>query len=364
VTIASAKLPWVIIWAAGKPNPFTVYNPGTLVYCCDLSNIYKSGWQQILCFSLMLGLLMISEKLNQDVLQKYLQLQDFSDQQFLPALRQFLTLFRLPGEAQKIDRIMNAFAQRYTLCNATDMVILDSDAAYILAFTIIMLNTDLHNPAVKNKMRRETFIKNNLDILVKHFDSLNANSKNTDDLIAERARLISDYLGSIYDEIKQQPLVLTTADEEDNRLNDPFLFTFFNPEREGWLIKQGGRIKTWKRRYCILTGSCLYYFKDEPRSFNDRDRDSTHRSFAPCGIIPLENLQVVKILSSHVPNAAMAGPRKKRYFFSLQVPDDPSQMDEENSESEAAEPLLYARNATIKAAKTGPDGRIVEGMFY
>jgi len=38
--------------------------------------------------------------------------------------------------------------------------------------------------------------------------------------------------------------------------------SFFNPERDGYLVKQGGRIKTWKRRWFVLTGNCLYYFKD------------------------------------------------------------------------------------------------------
>lgn len=32
--------------------------------------------------------------------------------------RQFLWSFRLPGEAQKIDRMMEAFATRYCDCNA------------------------------------------------------------------------------------------------------------------------------------------------------------------------------------------------------------------------------------------------------
>lgn len=35
----------------------------------------------------------------------------------LPFCRQFLWSFRLPGEAQKIDRMMEAFASRYCLCN-------------------------------------------------------------------------------------------------------------------------------------------------------------------------------------------------------------------------------------------------------
>ena len=28
----------------------------------------------------------------------------------------------------------------------------------------------------------------------------------------------------------------------------------------GWLCKRGGRVPSWKRRYFILSGSCLYYF--------------------------------------------------------------------------------------------------------
>lgn len=35
----------------------------------------------------------------------------------LPSCRQFLWSFRLPGEAQKIDRMMEAFATRYCDCN-------------------------------------------------------------------------------------------------------------------------------------------------------------------------------------------------------------------------------------------------------
>lgn len=37
--------------------------------------------------------------------------------QRLALRRQFLWSFRLPGEAQKIDRMMEAFAQRYCQCN-------------------------------------------------------------------------------------------------------------------------------------------------------------------------------------------------------------------------------------------------------
>lgn len=37
----------------------------------------------------------------------------------------------------------------------------DADTAFILAFSLIMLNTDLHNPNIKNKMTKEQFLRNN-----------------------------------------------------------------------------------------------------------------------------------------------------------------------------------------------------------
>lgn len=46
------------------------------------------------------------------VLYEFTQLFDFSGMSFSESLRLFLSTFRLPGEAQCIDRLMEAFAQR------------------------------------------------------------------------------------------------------------------------------------------------------------------------------------------------------------------------------------------------------------
>ena len=43
----------------------------------------------------------------------YVDQMDFSGMEFVQALRHFLSKFRLPGEAQKIDRLMEKFAARY-----------------------------------------------------------------------------------------------------------------------------------------------------------------------------------------------------------------------------------------------------------
>ena len=43
----------------------------------------------------------------------FVSLFDFSDMKFAAALRKFLSKFRLPGEAQCIDRLMEAFSKEY-----------------------------------------------------------------------------------------------------------------------------------------------------------------------------------------------------------------------------------------------------------
>lgn len=108
---------------------------------------------------------------------------DFTATAFVDALRTFLQSFRLPGEAQKIDRYMLKFAERYTAGNPGTFA--NADTAYILAFSVILLNTDAHNPQVKKPMSKVEFIKNNRgiddgkdldqDMLSSIYDEINAN---------------------------------------------------------------------------------------------------------------------------------------------------------------------------------------------
>ncbi|EEB07080.1 SNARE sec71 [Schizosaccharomyces japonicus yFS275] len=117
---------------------------------------------------------------------------NFKKLPFVSALRQFLQCFRLPGEAQKIDRFMLKFAEKYVVDNLG--VFRNADTAYVLAYSIIMLNTDQHSPQVKNKMTKTDFIKNN---------------RGVDD----GADLSDEYLAAIYDDIQKNEIVLKTKDE-------------------------------------------------------------------------------------------------------------------------------------------------------
>lgn len=83
------------------------------------------------------------------VMYAYIDQMDFNGMEFVASLRYLLLEFRLPGEAQKIDRIMEKFAGRYCENNPKLDIFASADAAYVLAYSIIMLTTDLHSAQVR-----------------------------------------------------------------------------------------------------------------------------------------------------------------------------------------------------------------------
>ncbi|VDP03855.1 unnamed protein product [Heligmosomoides polygyrus] len=67
------------------------------------------------------------------------------------ALRKAMQYFFLPKEAEKIDKIIQEFAQHYAKCNPkrTKQFRGGWDTIHMIAFAVIMLNTDLHSPNLK-----------------------------------------------------------------------------------------------------------------------------------------------------------------------------------------------------------------------
>ena len=62
------------------------------------------------------------------------------------AIRLYLESFRLPGEAQKINRIMESFGKHYH--EQCPDLFKNADSVYILGYSVILLNTDQHNVGV------------------------------------------------------------------------------------------------------------------------------------------------------------------------------------------------------------------------
>jgi len=129
------------------------------------------------------------------VLHHYVDALDFAGIKFDDAIRLFLSGFRLPGESQKVDRIMEKFAERYTLQN--EDIFPSADTAFILSFAVIMLQTDLHNPNIKpeKKLTAETFIHMNRGISVNGGD------------------LPPEFLTDLFNSIKARPFTLKEDDD-------------------------------------------------------------------------------------------------------------------------------------------------------
>jgi hypothetical protein len=124
------------------------------------------------------------------VLSEFVKTFDFTNNTSIDkAMRIFLGHFRLPGEAQCIDRLMEAFAGRLFEFLGPGKPFKSRDAAFVLAFSTIMLNTDLHNPQVADskRMKKEEFVRNNRGI-------------------NDGEDLPRDYLENLYDQIKDRQI--------------------------------------------------------------------------------------------------------------------------------------------------------------
>jgi ankyrin repeat protein/uncharacterized membrane protein YgcG len=214
------------------------------------------------------------------VRRAFMDRMSFAGMSVAEALRELMTRFRLPGEAQQIDRCMEAFAASFWHANPTAFS--HQDTAYILSVAIIMLNTDAHNDSVQKKMTKAEWVKNCRGV--------------------DQGRdLPRDALERIYDDVIQNEIKMDTRDQMSA------------VSKKGYLTKQGGRIKTWKKRWFVVSDGCLYYYK----ATGDKE---------PLGIIPLENIDVRES-------------KKKKFCFEL----------------------WQADNNTMKAAKIAADGSVQRG---
>jgi brefeldin A-inhibited guanine nucleotide-exchange protein len=133
------------------------------------------------------------------VMHAYVDALNFKGMDFGEAIRFFLQGFRLPGEAQKIDRIMEKFAERYCKCNPNAFT--SADTAYILAYSVILLNTDAHSVMVKDKMSKADFMRNNRGI-------------------DDGKDLPEDYLSALYDQIVNKEIKMS-ADSSTTQIKQP-----------------------------------------------------------------------------------------------------------------------------------------------
>jgi len=171
-----------------------------------------------------------------ELMTAFTRLMNFKGESFDDSLRKYLTKFMLPGEAQKISRMMEVFAAEFLSQNPG--IFPNEDVAFVLAFSLIMLNTDAHNPAIqqKDKMTKEQFIWNNRGTWVDGTDP--------------PKELLSD----LYDKIV---------------LNEIKMHTKGDPDKRGWMKSiHAGSIRDGKRWF-ILKGNELTWYKSPPLTGRD-----------------------------------------------------------------------------------------------
>ncbi|RPB18497.1 hypothetical protein L211DRAFT_854097 [Terfezia boudieri ATCC MYA-4762] len=92
------------------------------------------------------------------VLKAYMATFDFRDDPMDMALRKLLMEAELPRETQQIDRVVQAFAERYHECNP--YIYTSPEQAYFIAFSLLILHTDVFNKNNRHKMQKADYVKN------------------------------------------------------------------------------------------------------------------------------------------------------------------------------------------------------------
>ena len=142
----------------------------------------------------------ISKKGNEAYLEALMDSFSFDGKRVDEALRELLEAFRLPGESALIERIVTVFAEHYC-SSAVPEGIADKDAAFVLTYAIILLNTDQHNPNMKKEKRMT------LEDFSRNLRGVNG--------AAQKGDFAPEYLQEIYDSIKTNEIIL--PDEHDNK---------------------------------------------------------------------------------------------------------------------------------------------------
>lgn len=139
----------------------------------------------------------LSKRGNEAILDAYIDSFDFNEKRVDEALRLLLETFRLPGEAPLIDRIVSSFGRKFC-ASSIPGDIANHDAAYVLTYGTIMLNTDQHNPNLKSqaRMKVEDFARN--------LRGVNGGKD-----------FALEYLQAVYDSIRTNEIIL--PEEHDNK---------------------------------------------------------------------------------------------------------------------------------------------------
>lgn len=94
----------------------------------------------------------------------YFQNFDFGDDRVDMGLRRLCDKLFLRAETQQVDRILEAFSQRFWECNPTPAYG-SADNVHAVTFSLLLLNTDLHVADISDRMTRAQFVRNTMSAI-------------------------------------------------------------------------------------------------------------------------------------------------------------------------------------------------------
>ncbi|KXN90627.1 PH and SEC7 domain-containing protein C11E3.11c, partial [Leucoagaricus sp. SymC.cos] len=98
---------------------------------------------------------------NKVALRYYMENFDFADLRLDVAFRRMCAKLYLKGETQQVDRILEEFSKRYWDCNPGGLFG-SANIVHAVAYSLLLLNTDLHVADLASRMSRAQFIKNTM----------------------------------------------------------------------------------------------------------------------------------------------------------------------------------------------------------
>ncbi|KAI6172463.1 Golgi-specific brefeldin A-resistance guanine nucleotide exchange factor 1 [Aphelenchoides besseyi] len=156
----------------------------------------------------------ICDRKNTEILRAFVESFPFEGTRLDEALRMFVESFRLPGEAAEIAKIIQQFADHWFLVNNEPFG--HPDAAFTLAYAIIMLNVDQHNPQVRRNQPPMT-----LEAFRKNVSGTNHGGDFDPDMLQE-----------IYDSIKSNEIVMPA--EQTGAIRENYLWKILQKRAESW----------------------------------------------------------------------------------------------------------------------------------
>lgn len=211
----------------------------------------------------------VSKKKNVDILSAFVKSFEFRGLRIDEALRMFLESFRLPGEAPLIGIIVEHFSSHWHTSNNEPFG--KEDAAFTLAYAVIMLNVDQHNQNAK---------KQNIPMTLDQF-------RNNLRGVNDGGDFDQDMLEEIYNAIRLDEIVMPA--EQTGLVKENYMWKMLlkrGATKEGQYILANNNTSFDRDLYAICWGptiASLAYVFD--KSTDDAIIQRTMSGFKKCAVI-------------------------------------------------------------------------------